>query len=130
MSRILEQKMLIDYCVENHILDEFFANRRMEVLRAMTIDMTFERREVLFRKEERETGRAEGRVEGIDIGDSARLISQIQKKIAKGKTLEAIADDLESTVDEIKPIYDIVSKYPPDTDPVTIYESAKRDGSF
>ena len=31
----------------------------------MTIDMTFERREVLMREEEREYGRAEGRAEAI-----------------------------------------------------------------
>ena len=30
----------------------------------MTIDMTFERREEIFRKEEREEGRAEGKAEG------------------------------------------------------------------
>ncbi len=91
----------------------------------MTIDMTFERREVLIREEEREAGRtvgrAEGRAEGMDISNHARLISLIQKKIAKGKTLEVIADELESTIDEIKPIYDEVSKYPTDTDPAVIY---------
>ena len=31
----------------------------------MTIDMTFERREEIFRKEEREEGRAEGKAESI-----------------------------------------------------------------
>ncbi len=37
--------------------------RRAEVLKAMTIDMTFERREVLIREEERIYGREEGREE-------------------------------------------------------------------
>ena len=126
--------MAIDYCIENHILEDFFAKRRTEVLKVMTIDMTFERREVLIREEEHESGRAEGLAEGISIGDFTRLASQIQKKIVKGKTLEVIADELESTVDEIKPIYDAVSKYPTDTEPAKIYEeihkSCQTDGSF
>ncbi len=55
----------IDYCIGNHILEEFLKERRTEVLKAMTIDMTFERREELMREEEREEGRKEGREEGI-----------------------------------------------------------------
>ena len=58
----------IDYCVRNHILEEFLKERRAEVLKAMTIDMTFERREGLIREEEREYGRAEGRKEGRTEG--------------------------------------------------------------
>ena len=51
----------IDECIRNHVLEKFLRKRRMEVLRAMTIDMTFERREQLIREEEREEGREEGR---------------------------------------------------------------------
>lgn len=116
----------MDHCIENHILEEFFAKRWTEVLNVMTIDMTFERREVLIREEEYENGRAEGKAEGkaegISIGDFTRLASLIQKKIIKGKPLETIANELESTVDEIRPIYDEVSKYPTDTDTAKIYE--------
>ena len=68
----------------------------------MKIDMTFERREELFRKEEREIGRSEG----IDL-EKTELV---QKKIAKGKTLDVIADEMESTIEEIKPIFDAVMK--------------------
>ena len=50
-------------------------------------------------------------------GGNIKLITQIQKKVIKGKTLDAIADELESTEEEIKPLYDIVIKYPTDTDP-------------
>ena len=45
----------------------------------------------------------------------------IQKKIIKGKTLDTIAEELETTVEEIKPIYDAVMKYPTVTDPKEIY---------
>ena len=107
----------IDYCISNHILEEFFRKRKAEVLKAMTIDMTFERREGLIRAEEREYGRAEGRAKGL-----IRLISQVGKKIQKGKSLEIITDELESTVEEIKPVYDAVLKFPAGTEAETIYE--------
>ena len=42
----------IEYCISNHILEKFFRERKSEVLDSMTIDMTFERREVLIRQEE------------------------------------------------------------------------------
>ena len=54
----------IDWCIENHILEDFLRRRRPEVLKNMTIDMTFERREELIRKEVREEGREEGRQQG------------------------------------------------------------------
>ena len=42
-------------------------------------------------------GRAEGRV----AGSKERLVSQIQKKLAKGKSVEVIADEVEETVDTV-----------------------------
>ena len=57
----------IEECIRKHILEKFLKERRAEVLKAMTIDMTFERREVLIREEEREYGRKEGMEEGTRI---------------------------------------------------------------
>lgn len=57
--------------------------------------MTFE--ELL--KDERAEGRAEG--------DRNRLVSQVQKKLAKGDTVEKIADDL---VEELSVIHEIVKE--------------------
>jgi len=54
----------IEWCIENNILANFLRERKSEVLKAMTIDMTFERREELIRRDEREEGRIEGRLEG------------------------------------------------------------------
>ena len=56
------------------------------------------------------------REEGIEIRD----ISLIQKKIKRGKSLETIADELESSVEEIKALYDAISQCPPDMDPEDI----------
>ncbi|MBQ6318245.1 MAG: hypothetical protein IJI23_00450 [Lachnospiraceae bacterium] len=67
-------------------------------------------------KKQRRLDREDGRKEG----ENTKMIVLIQKKIIKGKTLDIIADELESTVDEIKPFYDAVIKYPQDMKPEDI----------
>ena len=52
-----------------------------------------------------EKGIAQGIEQGIEQGDRLRLLSQIQKKLAKGKSLGQIADELEETVEYILPLY-------------------------
>ena len=50
-----------------HLLsNEFFRSRKDEVIKVTHLDFTWERREELIRKEEREEGKEEGREEGID----------------------------------------------------------------
>ncbi|MBR6159164.1 MAG: hypothetical protein IKQ40_02590 [Lachnospiraceae bacterium] len=109
----------IDYCIANHILEDFFRKRKREVLNAMTIDMTFEVREGLIREEEHELGRIEGHAEG----HAEELIRQIQKKVIKGKDLDMIIDELESSEEEITPLYEAVIRNPANTNPHKIYES-------
>ncbi|MCR5672521.1 MAG: hypothetical protein K6F87_02265 [Lachnospiraceae bacterium] len=70
----------VDYCISHHILEEFLQDHRAEVEKAMTIDMTFERREVLIREEERAEGREEGRVEGRAEG-RAESIRNLMKNM-------------------------------------------------
>ena len=70
----------IDYCISNHILEEFLIARRTEVVKNMTIDMTFERREVLIREEERAEGRAEGQAERDALkAENERLHAEIER---------------------------------------------------
>ena len=57
-------ELAIRDCVEHQVLTEFFQNRKDEVIKMTHLDFTWERREELIRKEEREEGRAEGRAEG------------------------------------------------------------------
>ena len=56
---------LMDKCP---VLREFLSERRDEVIKAMTIDMTFEARERIIRKEEREQGISQGITQGITQG--------------------------------------------------------------
>ena len=46
----------IDWCLENDVLAEFLERRKDEVKKAMTLDMTWERREQLIRRDERAEG--------------------------------------------------------------------------
>ena len=55
---------------------------------------------------EREEGREEGRTEG----ERLKLISLIQKKILKGKSLEETADALEEEPGSISELYDLISR--------------------
>ena len=52
-----------------------------------------------------EKGIEKGIEQGIEQGDRLRLLTQVQKKLAKGKSLEQIADELEETVENILPLY-------------------------
>ena len=38
-------------------------------------------------------------------GEQNKLLQQIKKKLAKGKSLEQIADELEESVEAIQPLY-------------------------
>ncbi len=91
------------------------------------------------REEGIEEGRAEGKAKGIAEGKAAgivegraegeliNLINLIRRKIAKGKTLEAIAEDLDEELEKVKRVYDVVSRHSPDDDiEVILREVAER----
>lgn len=44
------------------------------------------------------------------------VLSLIKKKYSKGKPLVQIADELEESVEVIRPLYDLVEKYPDKTE--------------
>ena len=69
----------------NGVLREFLLERKDEVVKAMTIDMTFEAREEIIRKEEREQGREEGRAEGRAEGKAEGRAEGKAEGRAEGK---------------------------------------------
>ena len=52
--------------------------------------------------------------QGINLGESKTLLAQIIKKVQKGKSLQTISEDLESTEEEIRPFYNMVLAATPD----------------
>ena len=53
-----------------------------------------------------ERGRQAGRTEGFESGQKELFKQLVHKKLAKGKSVEAIADELEEDVEAIQPIID------------------------
>ena len=100
----------IEYCIENHILEKFLKERRTEVLKSMTIDMTFERREGLIRAEEHEEGRKEGLEEGHREGlvegraEGADMLARLLKLLAPGS--EEFNRALNATEEERRELYE------------------------
>ena len=101
----------IDYCIEHHIMEEFFRENRSEVTKSMVLDYTWERREELIRAEEYEDGKREGleigraegekrgraegekrgRIEGEKLGADAMQKKLLQKLMETQKITEAEA---------------------------------------
>ena len=67
----------IEWCIRNDVLKEFLEARKTEVLKAMTLDMTFERREELIRRDERAEGRAEIIRNALASGRTEKELSQL-----------------------------------------------------
>ena len=102
----------IEDCIQNHILEDFFRNRKDEVRKVTHLDYTWEKREKLIRKEEYEDGKSDGKSEGRTEGSRINLISLIIKKIQRGKDILSIADAVEEPVEVIRPIYEAVLATP------------------
>ncbi|MCD8096954.1 MAG: Rpn family recombination-promoting nuclease/putative transposase [Lachnospiraceae bacterium] len=89
------------------IIEEIKDSEKMEVEL-----MTMEERDRLIREE----GRSEGRSEGQTEGKLLTFIELVCKKLAKGKSLEQIAVELEEDPSTIQQICDIAAGLAPDCD--------------
>ena len=94
-------KEAVEYCIDNHILEEFFRERGSEVVKNMTIDMTFETRQKLFTKEAYEDGKAEGKEEGKAEGKAMLLKAMLKDGTI---TIEKAAEYADMSVDELKKV--------------------------
>ena len=79
----------IDWCVGHHILEQFLQSRKPEVLKAMTLDMTFEHREVYIKAEAKAEGKAEDIIELLlDYGS---IPNEILLRINEEKNLDVLS---------------------------------------
>lgn len=97
----------IEWCIRNHILEDFLKSRKPEVLKAMTLDMTFERREELTRIAALAEGKAEGKAESIIelLENHGPVPENLVKKIIGEKDLVTLSKWLKisarcSSIDE------------------------------
>lgn len=102
------------------ILKNFLLERGEDVQKSMMFDLTYEKQMENAKREWYndgvEEGRAEGYSSGIAEGAVHHLVASVVKKVQKNKTLDQIADELEESVEDIQPIYDIVKKHAPEYD--------------
>lgn len=97
-------------CIAEGILSEFLSKNRAEASKVSIYEYDEEKHMRQVREEGQMEGRNEGRIEGQSEGEALKLISLIQKKCQKGKSLEEIAVELEEKPGEIEEIYHIVSE--------------------
>ena len=114
------------------ILKKFLLQRGEDVQKIMMFDLTYEKQMENAKREwyndgveegraeGYSSGIAEGRASGIAEGTVRYLVASVVKKVQKNKTLDQIADELEESVEDIHPIYDIVKKHAPEYDADTI----------
>ena len=110
----------IKRCIDRGILADILTKHGTEVCRMILTEYDeqeereYQRAE--GRAEGRELGLAEGRelglAEGIERGVNLSRLAQIQKKYAKGKSLDQMAEELEEEKEKLRPLYELAVKYP------------------
>lgn len=76
----------------------------------------------LIIRDEYNRGVQDGKIQGEEHGELRKLISLICKKLAKGKSPETIAQELEEDLSAISPIIEVAQKYAPDYNEELIYQ--------
>lgn len=112
-------KRAIDECIAEHVLEDFLRKERAEIMSMSVLEFNLERQLGFAKKE----GIEEGREEGERIGSDRKLISQICRKLKKGKTPEVIAEELEEELEIVERICRIAKDFAPEYDSMKIYEA-------
>ena len=96
----------ITECIREGILKEFLEKNRAEVKKMSIYEYDQEKHIRMERKDVWEEGVQEGRREGELRGRDAQLSEQIKKKLARGKSISRIAEELEETEERIQKLVD------------------------
>ena len=92
----------ITECIREGILKEFLEKNRAEVKKMSIYEYDQEKHIRMERKDAWE----DGVKEGIKKGRDAQLSEQIKKKLARGKSISRIAEELEETEERIQKLVD------------------------
>ena len=102
----------IDECIRDGILKDFLLKNKAEVYHMCLYEFDVELHERVLREEEREEGRLEGIREGRLAGqqegmqNGKKFAKQVFKAFLSGKTPEAIAEELNVPLEEVKNLVD------------------------
>ena len=96
----------ITECIQEGVLKEFLEKNRVEVKKMSIYEYDQEKHIRMERQDAWEDGMQEGRREGIKEGElrgrNAQLSELIKKKLARGKSISRIAEELEETEERIQ----------------------------
>ena len=90
----------IDCCIQEHVLEDFFRNRKGEVKKVTHLDYTWEKREPLIRKEEYERGIEAGKEQGLERGLEQGLERGISALITSCKEFEVGFEETRKKIQE------------------------------
>ena len=88
-------KKSVDECIKENILKEFFIKNKVEVISMIIFEYDEEEHMRLEREEEYRKGEEQGIEIGEKKGENKKMKELITKKLAKGKEVAQIADELE-----------------------------------
>ena len=102
----------IKQCIDKGILVDILTKHGTEVCRMILTEYDEQEEREYQRAEGRAEGRELGLAEGIERGVNLNRLAQIQKKCAKGKSLDQMAEELEEEKEKLRPLYELAVKYP------------------
>lgn len=120
----------VDYCIKNNILREFLREHRSEVIMSLLTEydeeetMGYVRRDA-YRDGEK-AGMEKGIEQGMQQGEMTKLISMVNKKMQKGKSIEEIVEDLEEDRETIEKIVKVIEENGQDFNVDVVYKTINK----
>lgn len=95
MNRREAVETAMDSCIGRGILKDILMKEKAEVMHMLLTEYDEKKHLENTYREGKEAGREEGLREGLEKGSELKLWEQIQKKLARGKSVPEIAEELE-----------------------------------
>lgn len=101
----------IEECIKNDVLTDILTKFKAEVKMVSLTEYDKELHEQTLKEESWE----DGWEEGWESGKLETLLNIVRKKMEKGKSIEVIAEELETEKDKIERIYEVIKSATPDS---------------
>ena len=115
----------VSYCIKNNILQDFLTEHKAEVIMSLLTEYDEEETMDYVRRDAYRDGEKAGIEQGLKQGEMLMLISMVNKKMQKGKSIEEIAEDLEEDRETIEKIVKIIEENGHDINAEKVYEMIK-----
>ena len=111
----------VSYCIKNNILQDFLTEHKAEVIMSLLTEYDEEETMGYVRRD----AYRDGEKAGIEQGEMLMLISMVNKKMQKGKSIEEIAEYLEEDRETIEKIVKVIEENGHDINAEKVYEMIK-----